>query len=112
MLKQPKLKVSAKPVKDARKNWKRTLGRRKTNEAMRQSVAGEQASTGKAQDQQTTGCRARRHERKDWLLTRGDPGPERDGKSAEVVVARKSGESQTSEGPKNERTKLNEKLEQ
>ena len=32
-------------------------------------------------------------------------------KSAEVIVARKSGESRMSEGPKNERTKLNEKLE-
>ena len=32
-------------------------------------------------------------------------------KSAEVVVATKSGESRMSEGPKNERTKLNEKLE-
>jgi hypothetical protein len=34
-----------------------------------------------------------------------------DRKSAEVVVAKRSGESQMSEGPKNERTKLDEKLE-
>jgi hypothetical protein len=33
-------------------------------------------------------------------------------KSAEVIVAIKSGESRMSEGPKNERTKLSEKLEQ
>jgi len=32
--------------------------------------------------------------------------------SAEVIVANKPGESRASEGPKNERTKLNEKLEQ
>jgi hypothetical protein len=32
-------------------------------------------------------------------------------KSAEAVVAKKSGESRMSERPKNERTKLNEKLE-
>lgn len=41
----------------------------------------------------------------------GEIRPLREGrKSAEVVGANKTGESRTSEGPKNERTKLNEKL--
>src|SRR6266478_220981 len=78
----------------------------------RQPVAGEQASTRKAQNQQTTGCRTRRHERKDCLLTQGEPALEREqavsrGHSSEEARP-KPGQS---EGPKNERTKLDEKLE-
>jgi len=67
----------------------------------RQSDAGEQASRSKARHQQTYGCRTRRHEGKDWPLTRGEPVSERKpvvsrGRSSEEVW-RKPDERRTEE---------------
>src|SRR5260370_8012663 len=73
--------------------------------------AGGEERRREAQNQQTAGCRTRRHERKGCLLTQGEPAVERvqgvsRGHSSEEARP-KPGQS---EGPKNERTKLDEKL--
>jgi hypothetical protein len=45
--------------------------------AERQDIGGEQASKCEARESLTAFCRAQRHERKEQILTRGDPGVER-----------------------------------
>src|ERR1017187_8734110 len=80
--------------------------------AVRQDVGGEQASTSEAQESLTACCRARRRERKEQALTRGDPGVERlrevsRGHSSVRGTHEQKGVS--SEGPK-ERTEPTEAL--
>ena len=81
--------------------------------AVRQYVRGECASKHEAQAPQRTCCRAQRHERKEQILTRGDPRAERRGEVSRghsSVGGAHEQKGVPSEGPKNERAELNENL--
>jgi hypothetical protein len=81
--------------------------------AARQDVGGEQASTREAQESLTAFCRAQRRERKEQTLTRGEPSAERRGavsRGRSSVGGAHEQKGAPSEGPKNERAKLNENL--
>jgi len=95
------------------KGWEANVRPKEHKWAVRQDVGGEQASTREAQKSLTAFCRAQRRERKEQTLTRGDPGAERRrgvsrGHSSDGGWHEQKGEP--SEGPKNERTELNENL--
>jgi len=99
--------------RDGAKGWKANVRPKEHKWAVRQDVGGEQASTREAQESLTAFCRAQRRERKEQTLTRGDPGVKRPrgvsrGHSSDGGTHEQKGVS--SEGPKNERAKLNENL--
>ena len=101
------------PRGEGAKGWEANVRPKEHKWAVRQDVGGEQASTREAQESLTTFCRAQRRERKEQTLTRGEPSAERRGavsKGHSSVGGAHEQKGALSEGPKNERAKLNEKL--
>jgi hypothetical protein len=101
------------PRGDSAKGWKANVRPKEHKWAARQDVGGEQASTREAQESLTAFCRAQRRERKEQTLTRGEPSAERRGavsRGRSSVGGAHEQKGAPSEGPKNERAKLNENL--
>jgi hypothetical protein len=97
------------------KGWKANARPKEHKWAVRQEVGDECASKREVQESLTTFCRAQRHERKEQTLTRGDPCVERGGEVSRGRSSDRGTHEQkgvSSEGPKNERAKLNENLEE